>query len=100
MDTNIRRAAAQLLLEAEDDNEHYKYAVSVVRGSDSCIAGHVRTTKNSRLLWFFLKRGGRITCRITGRRKLGVGLVVTSIYNLFTSKTIIKISFVNFFPIN
>ena len=31
----------KLLLEAKDDNEHDKYVVSVVRGSNSCVVGHV-----------------------------------------------------------
>ena len=78
-----------LLLEPEDENEHDKYAVSVVRGSDSCVVGHV-PRNDSRVFWFFLKRGGRITCRITGRRKLGVGLEVPCIYIFFASTTIIN----------
>ena len=31
----------ELLLEAEDDNEHDRYAVRVVRHSDSCVVGHI-----------------------------------------------------------
>ena len=79
----------ELLLEAEDDNVHDKYAVCVVRSSDSCVVGHVPRSC-SRVFWFFPKRRGRITCRITGRRKLGVGLEVPCVYNFFASSTLIN----------
>ena len=79
----------ELLLEAEDDNEHNKYAVHVVRGSDSCIVRHI--PQKTLVFWFFLKHGGRITCRIMGRRKLGVGLEVPCIYIFFASTTINKL---------
>ena len=40
----------ELLLEPEDDNEHDKYAVSVVRSSDSCVVGHVPRNDSSILV--------------------------------------------------
>ena len=79
----------ELLLEAEDDNEHDRYAVCVVKRSDSCVVGHV-PCDFSRVFWFFLKRHGRITCRITRRRKLGVGLEVPCVYKFFGSAKMIN----------
>ena len=78
----------ELLLEAEGDNEHDKYAVCVVRRCDSCVAGHI-PRKDFGVFWFFLKYGGRITYCLTGRRKLGVVLKVPCIY-IFASTTVIN----------
>ena len=58
----------ELVLEAEDGNEH---AVAVMV---SCVVGHVPRCI-SRVSRFFLKRGGGILCRITGKRNLGVSHV-------------------------
>ena len=60
----------ELVVEAEDGNEHDKNAVAVMK--DGCVVGHVPRCI-SRVSWFFLKCGGRILCRFTGKRKLGVG---------------------------
>ena len=60
----------ELTLATEDDNEHDEHAVSVMK--DGYIVGHVPCSL-SKVSWFFLKRGGRITCRITGKRKLLLG---------------------------
>ena len=46
---------------------------------DGYIVGHLPRSL-SKVSWFFLKRGGRITCRITGKRKLGIGLEVPCVY--------------------
>ena len=73
----------EMLLEAEKDNKHDKHTVSVVRGSNSCIVGHI-PQKDSRIFWFFLKHSGQITW------KLGVGLEVPCIYIFFASTTIIN----------
>ena len=79
----------ELLLQPEDDNEHDRYAVSLLRCSDSCVVRHVPRSV-SRVFWFFLRRGGRISCRITGRRKLGLGLEVPCVYIFLASARLIK----------
>ena len=67
----------ELMLEAEDTNEHDEHAVAVMK--DGHVVGHVSRTM-SKVSWLFFKRGGRIMCRITGKRKLEVGLEVPCIY--------------------
>ena len=47
----------ELVLEAQDDNEHDKHAVAVVK--DVCVVGHVPCSI-SQVSWFYLKRGGHI----------------------------------------
>ena len=49
----------KLVFEAQDDNEHDKLAVAVMK--DGCIVGHVPRSI-SQVLWFYLKRGGHILC--------------------------------------
>ena len=54
----------ELVVEAEDGNEHDKNAVAVMK--DGCVVRHVPCI--SRVSWFFLKCGGRILCRVvTGK---------------------------------
>ena len=65
----------ELTLETEDDNEHDEHAVAVMKDGYMYIVGHVPCLL-SKVSWFFLKRGGRITCRITGKRKLGIGFKI------------------------
>ena len=67
----------ELSLVTEDGNEHDKYAVAVIK--DGYVVGHMPRSL-SRVSWYFLKRGGCISCRVTGRRKLGVGLEVPCVY--------------------
>ena len=67
----------ELLVEREDGNQHDDHAVAVIKNGD--IVGHMPRSF-SRVSWFFLERGGEITCRITGKRKLGVGLEVPCVY--------------------
>ena len=67
----------ELPVQREDGNQHDDHAVAVMKNGD--IVGHVPRSL-SRVSWFFLKRGGDITCRITGKRKLGVGLEVPCVY--------------------
>lgn len=62
-----------LQLRTEDNNEHDEYAVAVVK--ESHVIGHVPRSM-SRVCWFFLKQGDRMSCQITGHRKLGIGLEV------------------------
>lgn len=80
----------ELSLRAEDNNEHDNHAVAVLKGRS--VIGHV-TRSISTAAWFFLKRGGHITCRITGKRKLGVGLEVPCVYTFSGSiKVLDKLS--------
>ena len=58
----------ELSLKAEDGNAH---AVAVMK--DGSVVGHIPRSLST-VSWYFLKRGGHISCRVTGRRKLGVGL--------------------------
>ena len=57
----------------EDGNEEDQYAVAVCKGG--IVVGHT-PRELSRILYFFLRHGGSIECRITGHRKCGVGLEV------------------------
>ena len=69
----------ELTLETEDNNEHDEHAVAV---------GHVpRSLSKVHESWFFMKCGGRITCRITGKRKLGIGLEVPCVYGIVIFET-------------
>ena len=45
------------------------------------IVGHV-PREFSRIFWFFLGRGGKIFCEVTGRRKHGKGLGVPCAYTI------------------
>ena len=57
----------ELNLVTDDSNEHDKYAFAVIK--DGYVVGHMPRSL-SNVLWHFLKRGGCIYCRITGKRKL------------------------------
>ena len=65
----------------EAGNNHDRHAVAVVR--DSCVVGHL-PRQYSRVAWYFLQHGGKISCEITGRRRRddtpGLGLVVPCLY--------------------
>ena len=79
-----------LVLRAEDNNEHNDHAVAVVKGGD--VVGHVLRSI-SRIAWFFLKRIGNITCCITEKRNVGVGLEVPCVYTFSGSiKALDKLS--------
>ena len=67
----------ELSVEKEPGNLHDSFAVSVVKNDYT--VGHVPQSL-SKVTWFFLTRGGTVTCRITGRRKLGIGLEVPCLY--------------------
>ena len=66
-----------LTVEREENNPHDDHAVAVMKNGN--IVGHVPRSI-SRVSWFFLKRGGVITCQICGKRKHGVGLEVPCVY--------------------
>ena len=67
----------ELEVKTEEDNNHDQHAVAVVK--DGLVIGHMPRLV-AELSWFFLKRDGSITCRITGRRKFGVGLEVPCMF--------------------
>lgn len=56
----------------ETSNEKDRYAVAVIK--DSNIVGHL-PKKISSVSSLFLRRGGTITCTVTGRRRCSVDLV-------------------------
>ena len=60
-------------------NRHDRFAVAVLKAG--AIVGHI-PKEVSRLFYFFLLHGGRVTCEVTGERKLGKGLKVPCIYKL------------------
>lgn len=66
-----------LPLKPEDNNKHDKHTVAITKDGD--VVGHV-SCSISQICWLFSKRGGTIKCRITGKRKLGVGLKVPCVY--------------------
>ena len=80
----------ELLLRAEDNNEHDNHAVAVIKGSN--VICHILWSIST-AAWFFLKREGNITCHITGKHKLGVGLEVPCVYTFSGSiKALDKLS--------
>lgn len=62
-----------LLLQAEEGNVHDRHAVAVLRNNET--VGHMPRDLLP-VSWFFIKRGGSISCTVTGHRKFGVGLEV------------------------
>ena len=67
----------ELIVKAEDGNVYDEHTMAVVKEGN--VVGHMPRSI-SRVSWFFLKRGGRILCRVTGKRKLGVALEVPCKY--------------------
>ena len=61
----------------EDENSHDRHAVAVI--FDSCTVGHL-PQEYSRIAWHFLQHGGKISCKITGRKWHSLGLVVPCVY--------------------
>ena len=78
-------------MEREEGNEHDRYAVAVRK--DGRVIGHVPRGSMSKISWFFLRRGGNITCKISGKRKRGHGLEVPCfyIYHCGSSKMVSKL---------
>ncbi len=64
-------------LKTEERNDHDNHAVAVMKNDN--VVGNVPRSI-SKVTWFFLKRSGKVTCRITGKRKYGVGLEVPCVY--------------------
>lgn len=67
----------ELQTKLEQNNEHDRHAVAVMR--DDQIVGHLPRSI-SRVSRFFLSRGGVIVCRVTGKRRHGDGLEVPCVY--------------------
>ena len=63
----------ELVVLPKGRNIHDQHAVAVIR--DDEIIGHILHNL-SRILYYFLKHSGEISCVISGRRKHGVGLEV------------------------
>ena len=62
----------------ENNNKHDLYAVSVLKNGD--IVGHVPRELSKTIKFFLGTPGSSVSCRITGRRKKGLGLEVPCIY--------------------
>ena len=77
----------QLYLERENSNRHDRHAVSVMK--DGTIIGHVPRELSS-AYYHFIRRGGAISCEVTGRRKHGVGLEVPCLYKMIGSKKLVE----------
>ena len=65
---SIWEAEADELLSTLQDrgNVHDRFAVAVKK--EGLMVGHL-PREVSKLCWFFIRRGGTITCRVTGRRR-------------------------------
>ena len=80
-----------LQVHCQGNNSHDAYAVATSRNGN--VVGHV-PIEFSRVTWYFLQHGGRISCEITGRRKISAvalkGLVVPCTYTYFGKPVMIK----------
>ena len=80
-----------LQVQAETENSHDAYAMAVIL--NDTVVGHL-PKEFSRIAFFFLQHGGRITCEITGSRRLSdvynKGLIVPSRYTFWGKPAIIK----------
>ena len=75
------RLGEQLTLAPESDNDHDRRAVAVFKGST--VVGHVPRSL-SRIVWYFLRRGGIGRSEVSGNRRKKFGLEVPCIF-FFTS---------------
>ena len=55
----------------QQGNLHDIYAVAVMKGND--VVGHI-PRKISSLCYFFLSKGGRLECKVTGKRQHSIDL--------------------------
>ena len=80
-----------LQVQSESENSHDVYAVAVI--FDDAVVGHL-PREFSRVAFYFLQHGGRITCEIAGSRKLSdvhnKGLVVPCLYTFWGKPAVIK----------
>ena len=70
----------------EPENPHDRHAVALKKAEE--VVGHV-PRELSRIMFKFMACGGHITCRVTGRRKLGNGLEIPCVYILCGTKTLL-----------
>ena len=75
-----------LEVQREVDNEHDRRAVSLLKSGT--IVGHV-PREFARVFWFFLGRGGKISCEVTGRPKHGKGLEIPCVYTITGQEKVI-----------
>ena len=57
-------------LRRQDDNDYDDHVMSIVKAET--IVGHV-SREMSHTFWHFIRHGGSVGCKITGRRTLGKG---------------------------
>ena len=80
-----------LQVQPEAENSHDAYAIAVIL--DDVVVGHL-PREFSRVAFYFLQHGGRITCEITGSRRLSdvhnKGLIVPCLYTFWGKPAIIK----------
>ena len=80
-----------LQVQPEAENSHDAYAIAVIL--DDVDVGHL-PREFSRVAFYFLQHGGRITCEITGSRRLSdvrnKGLIVPCLYTFWGRPAIIK----------
>ena len=74
-----------LQAEMEEVNEE---DIAILK-DDGIVVGHVPRSF-SRTFYFFLRHGGSTECKITGHRKLGIGLEVSCTYTLSGKPKYIK----------
>jgi len=43
----------------------------------------------SKVFWYFINHGGRVSCEVTGRRRYGKGLEVPCVYKFFATELLI-----------
>ena len=60
------RIGEQLQATQDDDNTEDRFAVALTKNNQT--VGHV-PREQSRILWYFLSHGGKLTAEVTGRRK-------------------------------
>ena len=76
-----------LQLSCEDDNDHDRFSVSVMKAE--LVVGHV-PRRLSRTVWHFLRHCGKATCEVTGRRKFGNGLEVPCLYRFVGKERLVR----------
>ena len=81
------RVGEILRIGKEAGNTHDRRAVAVLK-ADRTIVGHV-PREFSRVFWYFLSHGGKISCEVTAKRKYGKGLEVPCVYKFLGSEKMI-----------
>ena len=64
-----------------------QYAVAIL--NNDSVVGHV-PREMSRICYYFIRSGGSIDCKITGKRKVGKGLEVPCLYLFNGSSRLLK----------